>query len=213
MSALFAIIISILGAYFIGSIPTSFILTKALKGVDIRELGSKNVGATNVFRVAGKLPALVTLIIDILKGVFVVTFVADYSFGFIGNLDYLFYRALLGFIAICGHIWPIFLRFEGGKGVATTIGVMLVVSPIVFLLSGGIWLAVFIFTNYVSLASMALGISMPIFACILNQSIWVIIFTAGLALLNIYKHKANINRLLRGEENKTVIFKSISTRS
>lgn len=207
MNSFLVIGLSIISAYLIGSIPTSFILGKALKGVDIRQIGSGNVGATNVLRVVGKVPALIALIVDIAKGVFVVTFISAYSYQFIENLDYTFYRVLLAFTAICGHIWPVFLKFKGGKGVATTVGIMMVVSPGPFLLSGMVWLIVFFFTNYVSLASIALGIAFPIFAALLNQAFPIVIFAVAIAILNAYKHKSNIQRLVKREEYKTFIFK------
>ena len=209
MNDLVMMIFGALSAYLVGSIPTSFIFAKVLRGIDIRQFGSGNVGATNVFRVVGKLPALFALIIDILKGVFVVTVVARHSYAFRETLDYGFYRAALGYIAICGHIWPVFLGFRGGKGVATMIGATLAIAPAVFLISGGMWLMIFFLTNYVSLASIILAVSMPVFACILNQPFSTVMFTVATCLMSVYKHKENIKRLLRGEENKTVIRKKI----
>ena len=116
-------IFSALLAYLIGSFPTSFIMAKTMKGIDIRQVGSGNAGATNVLRSVGKMPALVTLIVDIAKGIFVVTIAANFFYAFIDNIDYDFYRSFLGLAAICGHIWPVWLKFRGGKGVATTLGV------------------------------------------------------------------------------------------
>jgi len=175
--------------------------------VDIRSAGSKNVGATNVYRVAGKLPGLLTLLIDMGKGALAVTLVANFYYSFMQRLDYDFYRALIGLTAICGHIWSIFLKFKGGKGVATTIGVASFLVPIELVLSLLIWLTVFIPTNYVSLGSIAFGVSLPIFSIIFNQSIYIVIFCVTICILNSYKHKDNIKRLLNGEENKTILFK------
>lgn len=208
MSIFFGIVTAIAVSYIIGSIPTGSIAARVLKGIDIRQAGSGNVGATNVFRTVGKLPGLIVLIIDILKGVLAVTFIAGFFYkSFAMSLDYGIYRALLGFVVICGHIWPVFLRFRGGKGVATTIGVISIIAPAVLLPSFIIWLAVFLFTNYVSLASIAMGLSFPLFAAFLNQSFYIIIFAVVVCGLNIYKHKENIKRLLSGGENKTILFK------
>ena len=199
------IIISVLAAYLIGALPTSYIMARIFKGVDIRDHGSGNVGATNVLRVVGRLPALITLIIDIAKGAAVVTLVAPYGHQFLPELDYEFYRILLGFCAITGHIWTVFLRFKGGKGVATTIGVLATLAPSIFIPSIIIWLAVFMITQYVSVASLAFGIAFPLFSIILNRSIYMVIFAVTLCILNSYKHRSNIKRLIRGEEPKTIL--------
>ena len=210
MVPFFVFILSIVSAYLIGSIPTGFLMTKIFMGTDIRGAGSKNVGATNVYRVAGKLPGLLTLIIDIVKGVIVVTVVAEFFYSYLPDVDYIFYKTLLGLIAIFGHIWPIFLKFKGGKGVATTIGVTGAIAPLVLLTSLIVWLIVFIPTKYVSLGSIAFGISLPISALIFNQPFYIVIFCVILCFINTYKHKDNIKRLLKREENKTIIWKKVS---
>lgn len=207
MSSYLFIILAVFSAYLIGSIPTSFIMAKTAKGIDIRKFGSGNVGATNVFRVVGKLPALIVLAIDISKGVLVVTLVADYFYPSLRNIDYISYRAVLGLLVICGHVWPVFLKFKGGKGVATTIGVVSVIAPTVFLAAGIVWLIVFLLTKYVSLASLALAVTLPVAAAVLNKPFSVIIFFVTICLIISYKHKENIKRLVRGEEVKTAIFK------
>ena len=198
-------IAGVLLAYLLGSIPTGFILTKLFLGADIRSAGSKNVGATNVYRVAGKLPGALTLIIDIAKGVFVVTVVAPVCVSFMPEIDEVFFRTLLGLIVIFGHIWSVFLKFRGGKGVATTIGVTGVLAPIPLALSLLVWLAFFIPTKYVSLGSIFFGISLPIFSLAFNEPFYVVMFCVIICLLNTYKHKDNIARLLKGQENKTII--------
>lgn len=198
---------STLIAYLIGSIPTGFLMTKIFMGTDIRSAGSKNVGATNVYRVAGKLPGALTLVIDIIKGVIVVTIVADMCYSYLPDIDYIFYKTFLGLVAISGHIWSVFLKFKGGKGVATTIGVAGAIAPLVLISSLIVWLAVFIPTNYVSLGSLAFGISLPILAIIFDQPFYVVVFFVILCGINTYKHKDNIKRLIKREENKTIIFK------
>jgi glycerol-3-phosphate acyltransferase PlsY len=206
MVPFFVFILSCLAAYLIGSIPTGFLMTKIFVGADIRSAGSKNVGATNVYRVAGKLPGLLTLIIDIIKGIIVVTLVVDFFYTYLPDVDYIFYKTLLGLIAILGHIYPVFLKFRGGKGVATTIGVTAAIAPLVLLVSLAVWLIVFIPTNYVSLGSLAFGIALPVSALFFDQPLYVVIFCVILCIINTYKHKDNIKRLLKREENKTVIF-------
>ncbi|MDP3791057.1 MAG: glycerol-3-phosphate 1-O-acyltransferase PlsY [Candidatus Omnitrophota bacterium] len=207
MISVLVFLAAILSAYLIGSMPTGFLMTKIFKGVDIRGVGSKNVGATNVYRTAGKLPGFLTLFIDIAKGILVVTVVAQFYYVLLQDLDYIFFRTLLGLIAIFGHIWSVFLKFKGGKGVATTIGVTGIIAPIPLLLSLVVWLAVFIPTKYVSLGSILFGISLPIFSALLNEPFYVSIFCVIICLINTYKHRENIARLLKGAENKTILSK------
>lgn len=207
MGAAFAFILSVITAYLVGSFPTSFILAKTLKGIDIREVGSKNAGATNVLRTTGKIPALVTLIVDLVKGVLVVTAVAGFFYRFLPEIDFDFYRPFMGLVAVCGHIWSVFLRFKGGKGVATTLGVAVIIAPIMLLPSLGIWLTIFFITNYVSLASILALIAFPILAAIFNYPFYTVASSVIICGIVIYKHKENIKRLLKGEENKTVLFK------
>ena len=206
MVPVLSFLLAVLSSYLIGSIPTGFLMTSIFAGVDIRNAGSKNVGATNVYRIAGKLPGMLTLLIDIGKGVLVVTLVARFYYLFIPDIDYVFFTTFLGLIAIFGHIWSVFLKFKGGKGVATTIGVTAMLAPIPLIISLLIWLGIFIPTNYVSLGSLAFGLSLPICAVILNKPFYVVMFCVVICLLNTYKHKDNIKRLIKGEENKTKLF-------
>ncbi|OGW77199.1 MAG: acyl-phosphate glycerol 3-phosphate acyltransferase [Omnitrophica bacterium RIFCSPLOWO2_02_FULL_45_16] len=207
MVSVSAFLLAAVSAYLLGSIPTGFLMTKIFTGVDIRNAGSKNVGATNVYRIGGKLAGLLTLFIDIGKGVLAATVVANFYYSFIMNIDYVFFKAFLGLISIFGHVWSVFLKLKGGKGVATTIGVTAVLAPIPLLISLLVWLAIFIPTNYVSLGSLAFGISLPICAAILNESFYVVIFCVIICLLNTYKHKENIKRLIKRVENKTMLFR------
>lgn len=208
MASFFVFILSCSAAYLIGSIPTGFLMTKIFLGADIRIAGSKNVGATNVYRVAGKLPGLLTLVIDIVKGIIVVTLMADFFYTYLPDIDYIFFKTLLGLIVILGHIYSVFLKFKGGKGVATTIGVMAAIAPSVLLASLAVWLIVFIPTNYVSLGSLAFGMALPVSALLFDQPFYVVIFCVILCIINSYKHKDNIKRLLKREENRTIIFSS-----
>ena len=207
MAEVGAFTLSLLFAYLIGAIPMGYVMARIFKGIDIRKQGSGNVGATNVLRTVGKLPAIITLLFDISKGAIVILLIGGYAYKYLGLIDQDFYRCLLGFTAICGHIWPVFLKFKGGKGVATTIGVMAVISPLTLLISLGIWVLVFTITSYVSVSSLVFGVALPVVATISGQNLFIIIFTVTLCILNTYKHKDNIKRLSKGEESKTRIFK------
>jgi len=193
-------------SYLIGAIPTGYICGKLLKGIDIRTLGSGNVGATNVFRVVGKIPGLVVFIIDFLKGLVAVTvipFCVNRFFSHPEVFSHSYIYLLLGIAAISGHIWTIFLKFKGGKGVATTAGVITGLAPLVFVTCFGAWLVVFFIWRYVSLASITAAVLLPVTAGLTGQSIDFVIFCSVLALLGVYSHRSNIRRLLKGNENKS----------
>ncbi len=204
-----ALLFSIILAYLIGAIPTGYIFARILRGIDIRQYGSGSTGATNTYRVIGKIPGLVALIIDILKGVVVVTLLAGLFYRFDVHMNQEPYRILLGLLAICGHIWNPFLDFKGGKGVATTIGVLLALSPILFISSFIIWLAIFLTTNYVSLGSILFGISLPIFALLYGKPFCMIVFSVAICVTITYTHRDNMRRLIRGRENKTSLKTSL----
>ncbi|MFA6142570.1 MAG: glycerol-3-phosphate 1-O-acyltransferase PlsY [Candidatus Omnitrophota bacterium] len=205
MFSAFIFIISVAAAYLIGSFPTSFIMAKIMKGIDIRQVGSGNAGATNVLRSVGKIPALVTLVVDIFKGIFVVTALANFFYGFDINFDYDFYRSFLGLTVVCGHIWSVFLKFRGGKGIATTLGVALGLAPILLLPSVFVWIIIFSITKYVSLASIFALITFPVIASIFSRSIYITVLGVVICMISIYKHRTNIERLIKGQENKTVL--------
>lgn len=196
--------LSLILAYLIGSIPTSFIFAKVLKGTDIRKHGSGNVGATNVFRVVGKLPAVIVLLLDIFKGVFSVLFLSNVFFnntiGITVGLGV--YKILLGACAIAGHAWSVFLKFKGGKGVATTAGVIFVLAPQVLIASFIVWVGVFSVLRIVSVASIISSMFLPIFGIIFGQPLSNILFYVFLCIIGTYKHKSNIRRLVRGEEKR-----------
>lgn len=199
-----SLLISLILAYLIGSIPTSFIFTKILKKVDIRKRGSGNVGATNVFRVAGKIPALIVLLLDVSKGVVAVFLLPESFFNnTIGiTIGFEIYQILLGLFVIAGHIWSIFLKFKGGKGVATTAGVLLILAPKILICGLFIWILVFFAFRIVSVASIAASIFLPIFAVVFHRPLYFVLFCVLLCIVGAYKHKPNIKRLIRGEEKK-----------
>lgn len=199
-------LLSLVAAYLVGSIPTGYIFGKALRGVDIRQLGSGNVGATNVYRTVGKAPGVAVLALDFLKGTLCVTLLpmaleaASPALEMTRTSVCIF----LGAAAIAGHIWTVFLNFRGGKGVATTAGVMLGFLPGVFLGCLVVWVAVFAIWKYVSLASLAAAAALPVLSLVMGKGIDVILFTSVLCMVGVYSHRANIKRLIQGEESRIV---------
>lgn len=203
MASLFA---ALTISYLIGSLPTGYIAAKMLRGIDIREYGSGNIGATNVFRVVGRVPGAAVLLVDIAKGVLAVTLVAGlfHRLSPIVNLN--FYRILAGLAAIMGHNWTIFLRFKGGKGIATSFGVLLGICPLAVALVFLIWSGVVLIWRYISLGSIVAAFALPLIVVCLYQRregfLELVLFAALLSLIAIYKHRPNLRRLLQGQEGK-----------
>ncbi len=195
-------------AYLLGAIPVGFVLTKFIRGIDIRKYGSGNFGATNVYRVVGKIPGIVVLVLDMLKGFIPVTLFGDLLLQRAAGLDPIFVRTVMAMSAVCGHNWTIFLGFKGGKGIATTAGALLGLSltiPQLGLIMGvclAVWLIVVLITGFVSLGSMAAALTLPICMILFNQPFKLLIFSAILCLFAMYRHKSNIRKLLQGEEKK-----------
>jgi len=198
-------ILVVLIAYLLGSIPTGFLVAKA-RGVDIRSVGSGNIGATNVFRILGKTAGAIVLLVDAAKGwlaVFVVArLVSGWFYPDAGPLAREWFSLCAGIAAILGHNYTCWLHFKGGKGIATSAGVLVALVPGPLLIILGIWIVVFALSRYVSLASISAAFALPFAAWVLGASTNIIIVTATLAALAIYKHKANIQRLLKGTENR-----------
>ena len=200
------IILGILISYLIGSIPTAYIFGRLLKGIDIRKSGSGNVGATNALRVLGKPAGIAVLVLDILKGFAAVFFLGNIIAARITGISDITARVLLGFCCICGHNWTIFLRFKGGKGMATTLGVLLGLAvkaagiKVVFALVILTWIFVFVITRIVSLASILSGIALPLYMFLLKQPRILIYSSVLLSILIILRHKSNLKRLFQGKE-------------
>jgi glycerol-3-phosphate acyltransferase PlsY len=199
-------------AYLIGSIPFSFLVVKLVAGKDVREHGSHNVGATNVARTAGKLPGIVALLLDIAKGYGAVVLArwivmrADWPFepGVLPWQSREMWIALAGLIAIIAHMFPVWLRFHGGKGVATATGVFLALDPIVIAGAILVFAIVLLASRYVSLASI-LGVAViPLFFRYLSRDApyWHVVISIGIAIAVILKHHSNIARLVQGTERK-----------
>jgi glycerol-3-phosphate acyltransferase PlsY len=203
----------IVAAYLIGSIPFSFLVVKMLAGADIRQHGSRNVGATNVARSFGKAPGIVALLLDIAKGYGAVAFAKwltarpDWPLTFGTDPSpwhsRAFWVALAGLVAVVAHMFPVWLHFHGGKGVATATGAFLALDPIVIAAGILVFLIVLLSMRFVSLASMLSAASVPIFMRFLTHApFWTIVISIVIAMLVIVKHHSNIARLTQGTERR-----------
>lgn len=190
------IVLIIISCYLLGSIPFGYIVSKLFKKVDIRELGSGNIGASNAFRILGPSLASLILIGDIGKGILSIYLVRYF------NIDNLLILTIAGLVVICGHDWSLFLGFKGGKGIATTFGVVFALNPTISILAVTIWVIVLIITKYTSLSSILAMISILVFTILFKQPYEYIVFSAIIIVLSIFKHKENIKRLKLGKERK-----------
>ena len=188
-------IVLILFAYLFGSIPTGVILSRFWGKIDIRNQGSGNIGATNVYRTLGKKLGVLTLLGDVFKGMIPVAI----TIWLLGSEGWISLTILSAFI---GHIYPLFLKFKGGKGVATALGTFVLISPWAILLSFLVFAGVICKWRYVSLASLTAAVTLPIWIALFPYSKIYVIAGIIVATLIIYKHQDNIRSLLRGEESK-----------
>jgi glycerol-3-phosphate acyltransferase PlsY len=198
-------LIALLIAYLLGSIPSAVWVGKSLYGVDVREFGSGNSGATNTFRVLGKRAGLIVLSLDILKGWLAVTMASFISEAPAGTSQYVDLQIVLGVAAVVGHIFPVFAGFRGGKGIATLFGVILAAHPLACLLSLGVFVLIFLAFNYVSLGSISAALAFPIIVItVFAESVVpsMVIFSILVAILVMITHQKNIERLLRRQESK-----------
>ncbi|MFM1947956.1 MAG: acyl-phosphate glycerol 3-phosphate acyltransferase [Bacteroidota bacterium] len=199
----------ILLGYIIGSIPTAVWVGKSFRGIDIREHGSKNAGATNTFRVLGKRFGWFVLVVDVTKGVFAACLPHFFSYMLEGYKDEFLILQLCGsFSAVFGHVFPIFAHFRGGKGVATSLGIVIGINPYAALVCLAIFLVVFISSRYVSLGAIISALCFPFVSYFMIQedARIMIIFTVVLGVMVILAHRKNIDRLWKGEENKMNLF-------
>ncbi|MGC4104171.1 glycerol-3-phosphate 1-O-acyltransferase PlsY [Ferruginibacter sp.] len=196
-------------AYLIGSIPSALIISKKFFGIDIRDYGSGNMGATNTFRVLGSKYGTIVMIMDILKGVLAVALYNCLPYYFSNELQRTNFMIGLGLAAVAGHIFPIFANFKGGKGVATLFGMLLAVQPVVAISCVGVFLLVLYLTRYVSLSSILAAMFLPIGVLwIWNEHEFLYrLFTLIVAALVILTHQKNIGRILRGVESRVPILK------
>ncbi|CCG98827.1 protein of unknown function DUF205 [Fibrella aestuarina BUZ 2] len=199
-------------AYLLGSIPTAVWYGRAFFNLDIRQHGSGNAGATNTFRVLGKRAGTIVLLVDALKGY------AAASLAFFVNTIYplsdnelLSYQLLFGFLAVIGHLYPLFAQFRGGKGVATLLGMVLAIRPDVAAVCIGIWLVVVIASQFVSLGSLLAALAFPVLLLLRvfgqPENPMLIGFGFLIFLIVAITHKKNIGRLIQGNENRTILIK------
>ena len=186
-------VLVVLLGYVIGAIPTGLLIIKLLRGVDIRTVGSGNIGATNVYRVAGLPTALLVLVMDSLKGALPVLLARAF-----GTPSWA--EVLAGLAAIIGHNWSVFLRLAGGKGVATSLGVLLALSPPAAAVAVAVWLAVVAATRYASLASILAIASVPVVMWVRDEPGEHLLFGGAALAFALYRHRANLARLRAGSE-------------
>lgn len=204
--------IALIAAYLIGSIPTSVWYGRTFFGVDVRNFGSGNAGATNTFRVLGKRAGTVVLLGDMLKG-YAAALLATLllQLGYIPESNVLMFKLIFGLIAVIGHLYPVFAQFRGGKGVATLLGMVLATHPEVAAVCIGIFLLVVIASQYVSLGSMLAALAFPILLLLRvfgqKESPLLIVFGFVVFLLVMLTHKKNIGRILNGQESRTVLIR------
>ena len=196
-------IVIAVAAYLLGSIPTGYLVARA-KGVDIRAVGSGNIGAANVFRILGKPAGILVLVVDGLKGFAACAWLIDFVIQLFavapGQIENL--RIVAGICAVLGHNYTCWLKFKGGKGIATSAGVYFALAPLAAGIALGIWIIVFALGRYVSVASIAAAVALPTGVWLTKNNLFLGIVTTALGLLAIYKHKGNIHRLLNGTERR-----------
>ncbi|NJC88433.1 MAG: glycerol-3-phosphate 1-O-acyltransferase PlsY [Desulfuromonas sp.] len=186
----------LIAIYLIAAIPTGVVLTRLMGLEDVRSKGSGNIGATNVYRVAGKLPGILTLLGDILKG-----FLPLYAVK-LWLAPTPLQLGLAGIVAIIGHCYPVYLRFKGGKGVATALGIFLVLDPLALLGGCLVFLAAVAATRYISLGSVLAAIVAPLLTILLHRPLPLALCTLAIGALIIWRHRENLRRLCAGTENR-----------
>lgn len=196
-------------AYLIGSIPSAVWVGKTFYGIDVREYGSGNAGATNTFRVLGKRAGIPVLIMDIAKGYLAVQLAYIWGQYLPNTQQIVNFKLALGISALIGHIFPVYVGFRGGKGVATLLGVLTAIHPQAALICAIVFVVMFVSTNYVSLSSMTAAIAYPfIVMLVFKETIPTVnIFAMAIAILVLITHQKNIERLIKGTESKVSLLK------
>jgi len=197
-------------AYLIGSIPTSVWIGRFYFGIDVREHGSRNAGSTNAMRILGWKAGLSVLVLDIVKGWLAVNLIHLTNYYIPETGDFIEFQLLLGIAAIIGHIFPIYVGFRGGKGVATLFGLVLAINPEPTLICTGVFLMTLIVTKYVSLSSMIAAFTFPILVIFVFKTTTpsLVIFSLIISVLLLFTHQKNLERLLRREEKKVLFLMS-----
>jgi len=188
-----------LGGYLLGSIPTGYLVAKA-KGIDIRTVGSGNIGAANAFRVLGNTAGTAVLIADGLKGYAACAWLCDALLRLFTEVET--HRIVAGIAAVLGHNYTCWLWFKGGKGIATTAGVYFALAPLSVSIALGTWIILFLTTRFVSIASIAAAVALPTAVWFTKDSVFLGVVTTALGSLAIFKHKTNIQRLIAGTESR-----------
>ncbi|WP_276364043.1 glycerol-3-phosphate 1-O-acyltransferase PlsY [Daejeonella sp. H1SJ63] len=199
-------------AYLFGSVPTAVWIGQAFYGIDVREYGSGNAGATNTFRVLGKKAGIAVMVLDILKGYTATNLAYLIGLSVTGpqnSVQFVNYQLALGITAVMGHLFPVFAGFRGGKGIATLFGMILAVHPPAALLCVAAFVLVLLITKYVSLSSIIAGFTFPLsIIFIFHSSIRsVVLYGMCICILILVTHQKNIERLIKGKESKANLFK------
>lgn len=194
----------LLVSYLLGAVPFGLVLCRLVKGVDLRTVGSGNIGATNAMRVLGTPLGLLAFALDVGKGYAPAALLGE------GDPTL---QVACGAAAVLGHVFPVYLRFRGGKAVATGAGVLLALEPMILVASGLVWVALLLLFGFVSVSSMAMGLAFPLSAWWLGESPVVVGGAAGLTVLILVRHRSNISRLLAGEESRTRLWLRLWRRS
>lgn len=202
-------IIACIAAYLLGAIPSAVWVGKLFYNIDVREYGSGNAGATNTFRVLGRKAGIPVLLMDIGKGYLAVQLATIIGNYFPGTQQFVNFKLALGICALLGHIFPVYVGFRGGKGVATMLGILAGVNPNAALICACIFVVIWFTTNYISLASILAGFAFPFIVMLwFKESIVTMnIFAMAAAIIIMITHQKNIERLIRGTESKIYPFK------
>ncbi|MGI6567313.1 MAG: glycerol-3-phosphate 1-O-acyltransferase PlsY [Firmicutes bacterium] len=191
---MFRSILVIIISYLVGSIPFGLIIGRLWAKIDVREYGSGNIGTSNVLRTVGPWAAITVFALDVAKGA------AAVYLATLAGADYV--RILAGVAAIVGHNWPIYLRFRGGKGIATSLGVVITLTPVVALMLLGLWIIIVGITRYISLASLAVAFLFPLFLIVFDAPWTYVLAGVLISAFAFHRHRDNIKRLLGGTEHK-----------
>jgi glycerol-3-phosphate acyltransferase PlsY len=190
-----SVVLPILFGYGIGSLPLGYLVASRAKGIDLRRVGSGNVGATNAYRSAGLAAAVIVILVDVAKGASSVFFAARFATGAADPIA-------AGIAAVIGHVYPVWLRFHGGKGVATACGVFWMLAPLATAISASLFVLVVWITRYVSLGSVVATVALPPLAWFTEKSMPVVIGAAVAAVFIVQRHRANLARLQQGVERR-----------
>lgn len=206
---LLLIVTGVVISYLIGSMPTALWVGKAFYGLDIREHGSGNSGATNTFRVLGKKAGTAVLLIDVIKGLTAASLVRYLQFVDLGTVKYVNLQLLFGLSAVLGHIFPLYAKFKGGKGIATLLGMIIAIHYLSALACISLFVVILFSTRYVSLSSILAAIAFPVFAVLIykNEEPFFVAFGIAAAIMVVMTHQKNIVRLVAGNENKAKLLK------